>query len=148
MKVIDASSVGQFLIGEDKAKDLFIKILELYLEEKGQDIEIDFRNVLSIDPNFFKLLLFLVCESNHLSMDIWDSHFIFSGLFMKDIESLNAAASPLRSQADPKNIVQELKKAHEKRQKEIWGNDPNMKKTIDLFLDHMVQNMNNILKNK
>jgi hypothetical protein len=127
MKSIKVNKIGSILIGEDSAKELFIMMLEAFMEgERDDDIELDFSSVLTIDPAFFSSLVLLCTESNQFDLDRLSSQVIFSGLYIKDIEHFNYALIPIRQkkQYDPEELKKLLREMHEKRQKEIWGDNP------------------------
>lgn len=120
------------LVGDDLAKDLFCLLLETYCTgDKEEDIELDFSSVLTIDPGFLTAFTLLVLESKQFPKELLLSQVVFSGLFAKDVENLAKALEPLKTEGNVKDLQSSLRKLHEQRQKEIWGNNPAVKEAFD-----------------
>ncbi len=148
MKTIQVSLVGSILSGEDLAKDLFIKLLETYLDgDQEDDITLDFTSVLTIDPGFFVGFVLLCGESNVFGLDRLRNQIFFSGLSARDVESLYGALSPTRSQSvDSQDVVAQLRKLHEQRQKEIWGDSPVMRNAFEQVTKKLEQTLEGLTK--
>lgn len=132
MKSVKVSQIGSVLIGEDSAKELFISMLESFMEgERDDEIELNFSSVLTIDPGFFTALVLLCTESNQFGLDRLSNQVIFSGLYVKDIEHLHSALLPTRQQKNLEDLRKSLRTLHEQRQKDVWGNNPAIKQVFE-----------------
>lgn len=154
MKKINVSKVGTTLIGDDAAKEVFIALLESYVQgDKDDNIELDFKSVLVIDATFFSALVLLCVESNHFTIDKFRNQLIFSGLFLKDIENLSSAIATLKHTTmykdfQPEEVKKKLREMHDKRQKELWGNNPIVKEAFDKVSNAIEQAFNQTSKIK
>lgn len=148
MKTIQVSLVGSILSGEDLAKDLFIRVLEAYLDgDQEDDLTLDFNGALTIDPGFFVSFVLLCGESNVFGIEKLRNQMNFSGLCVRDIESLYGALAPTRSiSVDSKDVVAQLRKLHEQRQKEIWGDNPQMRNAFEQISKKLEQTLEGMTK--
>jgi len=89
-KIAVVTEIGYVLITKDTAKDLFILLLEKFLDgDKEENIELDFSNTITIGNDFFVDFISLCSESDVFNVRKLKDQVIFSGLYIRDIEKLN-----------------------------------------------------------
>lgn len=147
MKIIDVSNISHVLLNPDAAKELFIQLLEIYLDgDKTEDIELNFKNVLTLSPDFWQAFVLLCIDSSQLTIDKLNSQIIFSGLFVKDITNFSNALDKFKNREEfsKENISRKLWEQYNIRQKEVWGDNPLIKSVVEKTIGAIEQALDKV----
>jgi len=114
-----SSKLGGILLTKEKGTDLFIELLETFIEgDRDEDIELDFLDAIVVGPEFIQGFIDSARDSQQFPIYSIQHQVIWSGLCLTDIETIGRFMTESKSEKS-KNANQDMQKQLEKQLEEI-----------------------------